>query len=117
MFLYFDVDGIVPDMLQSSAAMMDSSRVSKYAQMTKNSNLDIFMDQNQSVKALRFFEVPWKHYIENIKQRGKSTRKCFDLTPSFATIFLMQAGSHDDNNKHTNHVAIPGTCRSIFIPG
>ena len=29
----------------------------------------------------------------------------------------MQAGSHDDNNKHTNHVAIPGTCRSIFIPG
>ena len=35
MFLYYDVDGIVPDMLQSSAAMMDSSRVSKYAKMTK----------------------------------------------------------------------------------
>ena len=61
MFLYYDVDGIVPDMLQSSAAMMDSSRVSKTAkicQNDKNSNLDIFMDQNQSVKALRFFEVP-----------------------------------------------------------
>ena len=33
--LYVDVDGIVPDMLQSSAAMMDSSWMPKCAKMVK----------------------------------------------------------------------------------
>ena len=57
MFLYYDVDGIVPDMLQSSAVMMDSSWMPKMCQNGKNSKLDIFIVPTLGVKVLCFFEV------------------------------------------------------------
>ena len=57
MFLYYDVDGIVPDMLQLSAAMMDFIMDTKMCQNDKNSKLDIFIVPTLGVKVLCFFEV------------------------------------------------------------
>ena len=55
----------------------------KMCQNGKNSKLDIFRVPTLGVKVLCFFEVKWKHYVDNIKQRDKSPRKCFSRARSF----------------------------------